>query len=103
MRLGALFLCAASAFGADMSGMWIGQIPARNQMLDIAFQFTQTGETLSGKLYGDYESTASTEGRISGDNVSFVRHCQGTGRESDQRNAASLHRNAQGWSPRIDA
>ena len=55
-----------------MSGMWIGQIPARNQMLDIAFQFTQTGDALSGKLYGDYESTALTDGRISGDNISFI-------------------------------
>lgn len=72
MRLGIALLCAASAFGADISGMWIGQIPARNQMLDVAFQFTQTGETLSGKLYGDYESTPLTEGRISGDKVSFV-------------------------------
>ena len=72
MRLGPLFLCAVSAFGADISGMWIGQIPTRNQMLDIAFQFTQTGDTLSGKLYGDYDSTALTDGRISGDNVSFI-------------------------------
>jgi hypothetical protein len=72
MRLAAGFLCACAAFGADISGMWMGQIPARNQMLDIAFQFTQTGDTLSGKLYGDYESTAITEGRISGENVSFV-------------------------------
>lgn len=72
MRLGIALLCAASAFGADISGMWIGQIPARNQMLDVAFQFIQTGETLSGKLYGDYESTPLTEGRISGDKVSFV-------------------------------
>lgn len=72
MKLGAFLLCVWTAFGADVSGMWMGQIPARNQMLDIAFQFTQTGETLSGKLYGDYESTAISEGRISGDNVSFV-------------------------------
>src|SRR6476659_10784344 len=72
MRLGAFFLCAASVFGADISGMWIGQIPTRNQMLDVAFQFTQTRDTLSGKLYGDYESTALTDGRISGDNISFI-------------------------------
>jgi hypothetical protein len=72
MRLAAILLCAWTAFGADISGMWMGQIPARDQMLDIAFQFTQTGDTVSGKLYGDYESTAITEGRISGENVSFV-------------------------------
>jgi len=72
MKLIALLLFAWTTFGADINGMWMGQIPARNQMLDIAFQFTQTGDTLSGKLYGDYESTPLTEGRISGDNLSFV-------------------------------
>jgi hypothetical protein len=72
MKLAAVLLCAFSSYAADISGIWMGQIPARNQMLDIAFQFIQTGDTLTGKLYGDYESTALTQGRISGQNVSFV-------------------------------
>jgi hypothetical protein len=72
MKPAAFLLCVLPLFSADISGIWMGQVPSRNQMLDIAFQFTQTGDSLSGKLYGDYESTAITEGRISGDTVSFV-------------------------------
>jgi hypothetical protein len=64
---------AAAVLGADFAGIWVGQIPTRNgEMQDIAFKFTQSGATLGGKLYGDYQSTAITEGRISGDLVTFI-------------------------------
>ena len=66
-------LCAWALPAADLTGIWIGQIPARNgEMQDIAFKFTQNGTTLGGKLYGDYQSTAITEGKISGDQITFV-------------------------------
>jgi hypothetical protein len=66
-------LCAWALPAADLTGIWIGQIPARNgEMQDIAFKFTQNGTTLGGKLYGDYQSTPITEGKISGDQITFV-------------------------------
>jgi hypothetical protein len=66
-------LCAWTLPAADLTGIWIGQIPGRNgEMQDIAFKFTQTGTTLGGKLYGDYQSTTITEGKISGDQITFV-------------------------------
>jgi hypothetical protein len=66
-----LFTCVLPA--ADLTGIWIGQIPGRNgEMQDIAFKFTQNGTTLGGKLYGDYQSTPITEGKISGDQITFV-------------------------------
>jgi hypothetical protein len=58
---------------ADFSGIWIGQIPGRNgEPQDVAFKFTQTGSTLGGKLYGDYQSAAISEGKIAGDLVTFI-------------------------------
>ena len=50
------------------------RIPGRNgEVQDISFKFTQSGTTLSGKLYGDYRSSAIIEGRISAaDQISFV-------------------------------
>ena len=67
------FLLAASLGAADLSGIWVGTIPGRNgEPLDISFQFRQAGGVLKGKLYGDYRSTAITEGRVDGDQVSFV-------------------------------
>jgi hypothetical protein len=66
-------LFALSLPGADLAGIWIGQIPGRNgDLQDIAFKITQTGTTLGGKLYGDYQSTPITEGKISGDQVAFL-------------------------------
>jgi hypothetical protein len=66
-------LCAWTLPAADLTGIWIGQIPGRNgEMQDVAFKFTQNGATLGGKLYGDYQSTPITEGKISGDQISFV-------------------------------
>src|SRR6266550_4052966 len=66
-------LCASALLGADLTGIWVGQIPGRNgEPQDVAFKFTQTGTTLGGKLYGDYQSTPITEGKISGDEIAFV-------------------------------
>jgi len=70
----AAFLCAGSLLANDLSGIWIGQIPARNngEPQEIAFKFTQQGVTLKGKQYGDYQSTPVIEGKVTGDQVAFV-------------------------------
>jgi hypothetical protein len=74
MRLfAAILLLASSLPAADLSGIWVGQIPARNgEMQDVAFKLTQTGATLGGKIYGDYQSFAISEGKVTGDEVTFV-------------------------------
>ena len=69
----ACLLVAWVASAADLTGIWVGQIPGRNgEPQDIAFKFTQNGTTLGGKLYGDYQSAPISEGKISGDQVTFV-------------------------------
>ena len=66
-------LVATSLGASDISGIWTGTIPGRNgEPLDISFRFKQTGDVLDGKLYGDYRSTPITEGKIEGDQVSFI-------------------------------
>lgn len=74
MRAAVCFLLgAAISFGADLTGIWIGQIDRPNNTpVDIAFQFKQTGSTLQGKLYGDYGSTAISEAKLEGDAISFI-------------------------------
>lgn len=70
--LGGLF-CSATMFAADFAGIWVGQIPGRNgELQDVAFQFVQNGDKLGGKLYGDYQSTPITEGKITGDRITFL-------------------------------
>ena len=73
MRL--LFACllCGPLFGADLTGIWIGQIPGRNgTMNDVAFKFTQSGTALSGKQYGEYQSTPISDGKVTGDQVAFL-------------------------------
>ena len=66
-------LWAFTLSAAELAGIWIGQIPGRNgEMQDVAFKFTQNGTTIGGKLYGDYQSTPISEGKISGDQITFV-------------------------------
>jgi hypothetical protein len=67
------FLLAATLSGADLSGIWVGQIPGRNgDLLDIAFKFTQDGANLAGKVYGDYGSSPIVKGSVEGDQILFV-------------------------------
>lgn len=69
--LAALFALSVSA--ADISGIWVGQVPTRNgDFQDIAFQLVQTGTKISGKLYGDYRSSPIVEGIIANDLITFV-------------------------------
>jgi hypothetical protein len=68
---GLLPLCTCLC-AADLSGIWTGQIPTRNnEKLDIAFQLKQDGTSLSGKLYGDYKSTPIVEGKVNGAQIVF--------------------------------
>lgn len=74
-RLPVVFLFGAvTLLGSDVAGIWMGQIPSgRNgDLVDIAFQFTQTGASIGGKLYGDYRSGPIVEGKISGDQIMFL-------------------------------
>jgi hypothetical protein len=72
-RIITALLFAGSLAAGELSGIWMGQYPARNgDPIDIAFKFTQEGESLTGKLYGDYRSTPVVEGKVTGDQISFV-------------------------------
>jgi hypothetical protein len=70
-----LSICAlAPALSAgDVSGIWTGQLEDRNgDSQDFSFRFAQTGDSLTGKMYGDNESTPIADGKIVGNQVSFT-------------------------------
>jgi len=70
--LGAALLAPGLA-AADLSGIWMGQVPGRRgSSTDISFQFLQDGGALAGKLYEDFGSTPLVEGLIDGEQVTFV-------------------------------
>ena len=70
---GLLITASANLFGADLSGIWTGQTADRNgDPQDVSFRFTQSGDTIAGKMYGENESTPISEGKIDGDTIRFV-------------------------------
>jgi hypothetical protein len=72
--LGLLVCAFASALAAgDLSGIWTGQLEDKNgDSQDLSFRFAQTGETITGKMYGDNESTPIADGKIIGNQVTFT-------------------------------
>lgn len=71
--LGALLLAQTLA-AADLSGIWMGQVPGRRGGggTDISFQFLQDGAALAGKLYEDIGSSPFVEGGVEGEQIYFV-------------------------------
>ena len=74
MMQAALLLLAsvATASAADLSGVWTGVFPTRLGERDIAFKLTQSGNSITGKMYGDYGSTPIMDGKAAGNLITFV-------------------------------
>ncbi len=60
---------------ADVSGKWTAQVQGRNgQSRDITFNFTASGDQLTGTMTTPRGDTADiSEGKISGNQVSFAQ------------------------------
>jgi len=75
MRLGIVCLLFPLALAAaDVSGTWLGSSEPtgkRNQVQDLAFEFMQKGNVLTGKMYLEYGSTPILKGKVEGDQITF--------------------------------
>lgn len=76
LRFGLIF-AGLSACAADLTGIWTGTMPVRNEKQDINFQFKQTGSTLTGKMYGDTIDLQISDGTVNGDSVRFFIKTEG--------------------------
>jgi hypothetical protein len=71
-------LCAATLPAADFAGTWLGDVPFPfngdhlRMSQQVAIKLVQSGSGLTGKLYGEYESSPIIDGKVSGDTVDFV-------------------------------
>jgi len=63
---------------ADLTGVWIGEIPSpgdNRPPTQMAFEFRQSGSEIGGKQYGDFRDVDSApliEGKIEGEQVRFA-------------------------------
>jgi hypothetical protein len=61
------------AWAADVSGKWIAQVPTRGgQTRETVFNFKTDGEKLTGTVSGPQGDIAISDGKVSGDEISFT-------------------------------
>jgi hypothetical protein len=71
--LALLALCVISAVAADVSGKWVAQIPGRDgATMERVFTFKVNGATLTGTISTQRGEQEISEGKVAGDEISFV-------------------------------
>jgi hypothetical protein len=66
-----LFAVAALAFAADISGKWSFEVVLDAGSGSPSFEFTQSGENLTGMYHGQF-GEAKVTGTVKGDKVEFT-------------------------------
>jgi len=76
----AIVLSAATAFAADLTGTWSGQMPGQNgDTFHISYTFRQDGARLTGTVKSPQgDDIEITKGKIDGDKLSFNLDVNGT-------------------------
>jgi hypothetical protein len=67
-----LILLAGFAGAADVTGKWVAQMQGRQGTTETVFNFTVDGTKLSGTMSNPMGETAISDGKINGDEISFV-------------------------------
>ena len=75
-RLALLSVCfmllATAVWAADVSGKWTAQVPGREgQTQETTITLKVEGEKLTGSVAGQQGETPITDGKVSGDEISF--------------------------------
>ncbi len=69
LMLAAGTLCLQAA---DVTGKWVAQVPGRDgNTMETTFTFKVAGETLSGSMENQYGEREISDGKVSGDDISF--------------------------------
>ena len=68
-----VFTALTLAWAADVNGKWTAQVPGRDgQTRELTFTFKAEGEKLTGSMSGQQGDSEITDGKISGDQISFT-------------------------------
>ena len=67
---------AAVSFAADVTGKWTAMVPGRNGEQETTFTLKQDGATLTGTVTGRQGDRPISDGKVSGDSISFVVETQ---------------------------
>lgn len=79
MKTRTILLCslilavAVAAWAADISGKWISEMPGRDGgTVTTTYNFKVSGNTLTGTISSQRGDQEISEGKVSGDEISFV-------------------------------
>lgn len=67
----AVLAIAATAFAADVNGKWVGSVDTPNGPIELTYDFKADGETLTGSVTGAMGTVALTNGKISGETLTY--------------------------------
>jgi len=68
-----VFAALSIAWAADVNGKWTAQVPGRGgQTRETTFNFKAEGEKLTGTVSGMQGDNPISDGKISGDDISFT-------------------------------
>jgi hypothetical protein len=68
-----LLLCVAAALAADVTGKWVAETQGRNGPQQITFNLKQEGTKVTGSITTTRGENPISDGKIEGDDVSFVQ------------------------------
>lgn len=69
-------MAAAVLSAADINGKWKGQMPGRNGTREVTFTFKADGGTLTGTMADERGTVNISDGKVTGDSVSFALETQ---------------------------
>lgn len=72
LTIALLGLMAVVAFAGDITGKWTSEMQGPNGAMTTTYNFKVEGATLTGTVSGRGGDTQITEGKITGDEISFV-------------------------------
>ena len=67
-----LLTVTAAAFAADITGRWLGRVSTPNGEIELVYNFTVDGETLTGALTTQFGDLPLQDGKIQGETLSFT-------------------------------
>jgi hypothetical protein len=69
-----LLLTAAAALAADVNGKWVAQMPGRGgETREATLNLKADGNSLTGSITGRRGEVQISDGKVDGDNISFVQ------------------------------
>jgi hypothetical protein len=87
-----LLLCISfGVLAADVTGKWTAQVPSRQGgTRDQSFNFKADGDKLTGTISGRQGEIAITDGKISGDTISFTVKMEYGGNSVEQKYTGAI-------------